>query len=212
LSFHVTAGASDNITVSLNKNADMLMRESAHSGEDSKLNSPDDGETSLSSILATTHNQNPELTRLSSENTTQASEEPASPQPWEPLRLPDMNTIETFASRAIVPDSRVMKIFQAPHVTQMLDDSKIQSIPERERMWLSSSRGTQATETKTALAKSTFKPREDEPEDEKSHGHLSTSAVSHILETDDDMALAEALGLYRSKSNVLADPIHPDIG
>jgi hypothetical protein len=125
----------------------MLMRESAHSGEDSKLNSPDDGETSLSSILATPHNQNPGLTRLSSENTTQASEEPASPP-----------------------------------------------------------------ESKTALAKSTFKPREDEPEDEKSHGHLSTSAVSHILETDDDMALAEALGLYRSKSNVLADPIHPDIG
>jgi hypothetical protein len=55
-------------------------------------------------------------------------------------------------------------------------------------------------------------PRDNEPEEEQSQGQIPTSKVSHSLETDNDAASAEPLALYRSKSNVLADPIHPEIG
>jgi hypothetical protein len=55
-------------------------------------------------------------------------------------------------------------------------------------------------------------PRDNEPEGEQSQGQIPTSKVSHGLETDNDAASAEPLALYRSKSNVLADPIHPEIG
>jgi hypothetical protein len=72
-------------------------------------------------------------------------------------------------------------------------------------------REIRATGIETEPAKSTIESRGIEPKDEQSQDHIPTSAMSQSLETNNDMASAEPLALYGSKTTSRADQVHSEI-
>jgi hypothetical protein len=96
---------------------------------------------SLSSTAATQQDQHMGFTLLQSENATDALEELPSPQPWETLRLPNMDEIETTTSRDMILDFRRMKSFPGSETLAILDDYETPDTQEAEGISIPSSDG-----------------------------------------------------------------------
>jgi hypothetical protein len=126
--------ASDSATEPSDGDSTMVTQESA-----GPLGTADNVEALLSLTAATQQDHHIGFTLLQTKNAKNALEELPSPQPWEILRLPNMDEIEINTSWNIIPSARRMRFLPAPEPLAILDDKETSDTQEIEHISIPSS-------------------------------------------------------------------------